>query len=238
MNSDKFVDDFKFNLKIRKHLRICAKKDSGVWMAEVEDDYLQVYEKCIKEIQIVTEVDEREKGFDLVIRVGSVEEEKEDITLKWKGWNYSDQMNMNDVVSTTEHMRQNNKIYRLENQMDGFETSVITTCIRVSFFTFLIATVIYLLFMSNIVKDVTATQNKVNRLEYFLSHNGYNFLQGYDVAGNNIGYFPGRSIPELKSMCDKLDFCRGFTSGGYLKGNIEIDDLQKSHGVNTYVKSF
>ena len=48
----------------------------------------------------------------------------------------------------------------------------------------------------------------------------YTFYKSLESIGNNIGYFPKKSIDELKKICDNLKDAVGFNTYGYIKGKI------------------
>lgn len=49
---------------------------------------------------------------------------------------------------------------------------------------------------------------------------GYDFFPNEDSFGNDIDYYPNKTINELKELSNKMDDCAGFNTYGYLKHKI------------------
>lgn len=51
----------------------------------------------------------------------------------------------------------------------------------------------------------------------FKSFSNYTFYSGLDSSDYDMGWYPNKSILELKELCDKNENCIGFNTAGYLK---------------------
>ena len=66
--------------------------------------------------------------------------------------------------------------------------------------------------------------------------NSYNFKKGYDSYGDDIGYYPKKSIEKLIVITNNTDEAVGFNSLGYIKKTIKADDkLEKNEGIDIYI---
>lgn len=74
-----------------------------------------------------------------------------------------------------------------------------------------------------------------------IKYDDYDFYEGLDLYGYDIGYFSDKSVAELKEIADNDDNCICFNTLGYLKYNIKpIDHLIRLYtgpkGSGLYVK--
>ena len=64
----------------------------------------------------------------------------------------------------------------------------------------------------------------------------YIVKKGMDSFGNDYGYYPNKSIPELCELADSIEECVGFNSKGYLKTYITTDSkLRKNENIDLYI---
>jgi len=72
------------------------------------------------------------------------------------------------------------------------------------------------------------------------SDSNYEFVQGMDSGGNDIGNGPANDIAKLKSMCDANASCKGFNTNGWLKHTLSPRSYwgkwTDEAGKGTYVK--
>ena len=61
----------------------------------------------------------------------------------------------------------------------------------------------------------------------------YKKSKGNDSYGYDCGYYPNKSIEELKEICDNNDECVGFNSLGYLKKNTSL--ITENSNLDLYV---
>ena len=62
----------------------------------------------------------------------------------------------------------------------------------------------------------------------------YIFYRGLDQVNNDIRYFDNKSIEELKKICDNNDNYIGFNTLGFIKSNININELKSNEYINEH----
>jgi hypothetical protein len=60
--------------------------------------------------------------------------------------------------------------------------------------------------------------------------NTYNFYQGVDSGGNDIGNSSPNTIPALQQVCNENIRCKGFNTNGWVKHTIKPQSLWSKHG--------
>jgi hypothetical protein len=60
----------------------------------------------------------------------------------------------------------------------------------------------------------------------------YTFFKGLDYSGNDIMYKNNILLNELKNICDNDDNIVGFNTLGFIKNNININDLKETNWIN------
>lgn len=59
----------------------------------------------------------------------------------------------------------------------------------------------------------------------------YTFYQYLDYVGNDINYYPDKSIDDLVKICDSIDYCMGFNTLGWIKHSIDLNQLKPLYGI-------
>lgn len=84
--------------------------------------------------------------------------------------------------------------------------------------------------------DGLYVKKKYNNLINNKKHNeqkidGYTFIPNKNIVGNNIKYYPDKTINELKEIADMYDECVGFNTHGYIKyGTLDnLVELKNDH---------
>jgi hypothetical protein len=60
----------------------------------------------------------------------------------------------------------------------------------------------------------------------------YIFYKGLDQVNNDIYYVKNKSIDEMKKICDNNDNYIGFNTLGFIKSNININELRSNEYIN------
>lgn len=58
----------------------------------------------------------------------------------------------------------------------------------------------------------------------------YSFFVGFDSDGNDVGATWGKTVQQLKEICDEKATCKGFNTNGYLKGFIRPQSEWRDYG--------
>ena len=67
-----------------------------------------------------------------------------------------------------------------------------------------------------------------------LKKQDYIFYKGFDQVNNDINYFNNKSIDELKDICNNNNNYKGFNTLGFIKSNINMNELKSNEYINEY----
>uniref|UniRef100_A0A6C0EFK9 Glycosyl transferase family 25 domain-containing protein n=1 Tax=viral metagenome TaxID=1070528 RepID=A0A6C0EFK9_9ZZZZ len=65
-------------------------------------------------------------------------------------------------------------------------------------------------------------------------YNDYTFYKGVDQVNNDVNYFNNKSIDELKDICNKNCNYVGFNTLGFIKSDININELRSNEYINEH----